>query len=51
MMTKIGYCDTALTSIRKVAIIPKFVTITSESHCTRNTHIEAEIAPAMFTAV
>lgn len=51
MMTKMGYCDTALMSIRKVAIIPRFVTVTSESNCTRNSDIEAEIARVMFTVV
>ena len=50
-MRKITYCDTALTSVRKVAIIPRFVNITTENNCTRNPPTEVETACVMLIAV
>ena len=51
MIIKISFCDITLTLIRKVAIILTFVTITTETNCTRNSHVKARIASAMLTAV
>lgn len=50
-MIKISYCHITLTLIRKVAVTPPFVNITTEDNCARRPHPEAGIAPATLTAV